>query len=40
MVERQTDYTIAEGYTLPSEGKIYTEKTISTARMPQKALPE
>ena len=25
MTERQTDYTIAEGYTLPSRGKIYTE---------------
>ena len=25
MAERQTDYTIAEGYTLPSKGKIYTE---------------
>lgn len=25
MAERQNDYTIAEGYTLPSNGKIYTE---------------
>ena len=25
MSERQTDYTIAEGYTLPSKGKIYSE---------------
>ena len=25
MVERQTDYTIMEGYELPSKGKIYTE---------------
>ena len=25
MAERQTDYTIAEGYTLPSKGKIYNE---------------
>ena len=28
-MERQTDYTIAEGYTLPSKGKIYTEKTVN-----------
>ena len=25
MLERQTDYTIMEGYELPSKGKIYTE---------------
>ena len=25
-MERQTDYTIMEGYELPSKGKIYTEK--------------
>ena len=29
MVERQTNYTIAEGYTLPSKGKIYTEKMVN-----------
>jgi predicted RNA-binding Zn-ribbon protein involved in translation (DUF1610 family) len=26
MAERQTDYTIMEGYSLPSKGKIYTSK--------------
>ena len=26
MAERQTNYTIMEGYTLPSEGKIYEAK--------------
>jgi hypothetical protein len=26
MEERQTDYTIMEGYELPSQGKIYTER--------------
>ena len=25
-MERQSDYTIMEGYELPSKGKIYTEK--------------
>ena len=29
MTERQTNYTVAEGYTLPSKGKIYIEKTVN-----------
>lgn len=29
MIERQTNYTIAEGYTLPSKGKIYLERTVN-----------
>ena len=29
MTERQTDFTIMEGYVLPSKGKIYTEKTVN-----------
>ena len=29
MAERQTNYTIMEGYTLPSEGKIYETKVDS-----------
>ena len=28
-MERQTDFTIMEGYELPSKGKIYVEKTVN-----------
>ena len=29
MAERQNDFTIMEGYELPSKGKIYVEKTVN-----------